>query len=70
MLFENARTGVEGEEAERVGWLPLNVELARGKKPNSREGGGREELERLLVSAGRGGGPRGWVGQVRSKAPP
>lgn len=69
VLFENARTVVKGEEAKREAWLPLNVELARGKNPNSR-GRGREGLERLLVSVGRGGGPRGWVGQVRSKGPP
>lgn len=69
MLFENARTAVKGKKGEREGWLPLNVELARGKNPNSR-GRGREGLERLLVSVDRGGGPRGWVGQVRSKEPP
>lgn len=51
MLFENARMMVKGEETEREGWLPLNVELARGKNPNSR-GRGREGPERLLVSVG------------------
>ena len=56
-----------GRVAKREGWLPLNVELAQGKNPNSR---GERKLERLLVSVGRGGGPRGWVGQVRSKRPP
>lgn len=69
MLFENARMVVKGEETEREGWLPLNVELARGKNPNSR-GRGREGPERLLVSVGRGRELRGWVGQVRSKGPP